>query len=306
MKRLKGPELKLSELKVPPALRDLYLDLRDRRLLPLIGLVLVAIVATPFLLGGGEEALEPTPEPIAGGPAQETASLAVLPSEPGLREPSKRLAGRPAKDPFRQQYTGPVLKPGVAPAPETASEGGSGETTVESSTGGGGSQEGGTTPAPEQAPAVPPSSGGSGGGGGSGGSGGSIPAPGELALFTFAIDVKLAHTEVTKSGAKKMSEPEEREEVLPTTPLPGKKEPALTYLGVDPKDGKEAMILVSPEAAALFGDGKCISGTTTCQLLALEPGVPEIVEYGPNGVRFKIEVLKIKPVQSGKFKQSSE
>ena len=38
---------------MPPFLVDLYYDLRDRRLLPLLALVLVAIVAVPFLLGGG-------------------------------------------------------------------------------------------------------------------------------------------------------------------------------------------------------------------------------------------------------------
>jgi len=40
MKRLKGgPELKMPELKMPPFLVDLYLDLRDRRLLPLVAFV---------------------------------------------------------------------------------------------------------------------------------------------------------------------------------------------------------------------------------------------------------------------------
>ena len=45
----------MPELKVPPFLIDLYYDLRDRRLLPLVALVVVAIVAVPFLLGGGSE-----------------------------------------------------------------------------------------------------------------------------------------------------------------------------------------------------------------------------------------------------------
>ena len=34
-------------------LRDLYRDLRDRRLLPVVIALAVAIVAVPFLLGGG-------------------------------------------------------------------------------------------------------------------------------------------------------------------------------------------------------------------------------------------------------------
>ena len=64
----KGPDLKLpsfsslrrskgggegggSGLQAPDFLSDLYYDLRERRLLPVILLVVVAIVAVPFLLG---------------------------------------------------------------------------------------------------------------------------------------------------------------------------------------------------------------------------------------------------------------
>ena len=66
MKRV-GPELKMPDLKnvkVPRFVTDLYQDLVDRRLLPLVALILVAIVAVPFLLGGSEEPPAPsTPMP---------------------------------------------------------------------------------------------------------------------------------------------------------------------------------------------------------------------------------------------------
>ena len=65
MKRPKGPELKMPEMKVPPFLTDLYYDFRERRLLPLIGLVVVAIVAVPFLLGNGSEEVAEEPETSA-------------------------------------------------------------------------------------------------------------------------------------------------------------------------------------------------------------------------------------------------
>ena len=58
MKRV-GPELKMPDVKVPKGLNDFYLDLRDRRLLPVIALVVVAIVAVPFLLGDSKEAEVP-------------------------------------------------------------------------------------------------------------------------------------------------------------------------------------------------------------------------------------------------------
>lgn len=296
MKRLKGPELKLSELKVPGVLRDLYLDLRDRRLLPLIGLILVAIVAAPFLLAGGsEESPEPPLGQLPQGSATESASLTVLPAEPGLREPSKRLKGRAAKNPFRQHYTAPVVKQGTAPVEEGGNAGsGGGTTETETSTGGGGSSE----PAPAPAP-LPESSGG-GGGGGSGGSG--SLQPGEVQLYTFSIDIRVSHTEATPSGDLKMGDPVKMENVERGTPLPGKKAPVLVYIGPD-AELKKALLLVSTEAKSLLGDNKCAAGTTTCQLLALEVGVPEVVEYGENGARYKFELLKIEPVKGAKIKE---
>ena len=58
MKRV-GPELKMPDMKVPKGVSDFYQDLRDRRLLPVIALVVVAIVAVPFLLGDSQEAEVP-------------------------------------------------------------------------------------------------------------------------------------------------------------------------------------------------------------------------------------------------------
>jgi hypothetical protein len=302
--RLKGPELKLSDLKVPAVLRDLYRDLVDRRLLPLVGLVLVAIVATPFLLGGGGKPAVPAPGPVAGGSAEE-AGLTVLPAEPGLREPSKRLAGLPSKDPFRQHYTAPVFNKGAAPTSESSTSSSSTSTSTsstesvpEAGSGGGGA----ATPAPAATP--PPESSGGAGHGGSGSGSGSLQ-PGEIQLYSFAIDVKVAHTQVTKAGDRKMGAPETRSEVKPATPLPGKKAPVLTYLGVD-TGGKKALMLVSPEATSLFGDNKCLSGLSTCQLLALEQGMPEVVAFGDNGARYKFELLKIEPVKGPKIKPSGE
>ena len=87
MKRLKaGPELKMPDLKVPDFLVDLYWDLRDRRLLPLVGLAIVAIVAVPFLLGGGSG--------IGIGPG--VSSLALAPS-PGSRSARDSPWSRPSR-----------------------------------------------------------------------------------------------------------------------------------------------------------------------------------------------------------------
>ncbi|MGN6276665.1 MAG: hypothetical protein ACTHNP_12165 [Solirubrobacterales bacterium] len=294
MKGLKGPQLKLAELKVPDVLKDLYWDLRDRRLLPLIGLLLVAIVAVPFLLGSGGKKPEPVTPSLAGGEgAKEAASLTAVPAEPGLREPSKRLAGLPAKNPFRQHFTSPVFNKGAAPLPEGSGGGGGGTSpeVVE----GGSSSGGGSAPPSEPAPVPTEPS------GESGGSGSGPIAPGETRLLTFHIEIKVAHTEVTKSGSQKMGEPETMEDVKAPTALPGAKAPVLTYLGADFINEK-ALMLVSTEATALFGDNKCVAGRSTCQLLELEKGMPEVVEFGENHARYKFELLKIVAVKGPRIK----
>lgn len=280
MKRLKGPELKLSQLKVPQVLQDLYWDLRDRRLLPLMALVIVAIVAVPFLLGEGEKPAEKvTPPPSANGSSAREASLTVLPAEPGLREPSKRLGHRSPTNPFHQHFTGPVLNEGSAPI----EEGSGGESSVTET-----SETGGGSPGSETVTAPAPS--------------GSGPGPGEVQLYSFGIDISIAHTEVAEDGSKKMGSPEIRKNVVRGKPLPGKKAPVLTFLGVD-SGLKNALMLVSTEATSLFGDNECAAGTATCQLLTLEPNTPEVVEYGEHGARYKFELLNVVPIKGPKLKE---
>jgi hypothetical protein len=87
-----------------------------------------------------------------------------------------------------------------------------------------------------------------------------------------------------------MGEPEVREKIRSLTPLPGKKLPVVTFIGVNPSTGK-ALLMVSREVTATFGDAKCISGTGSCELLELEKGFPETFEYGPNHVRYKFKII---------------
>lgn len=296
MKRLKGPELK-----VPPFLVDLFHDLRDRRLLPLIGLVLVAIVAVPFLLGGDSE--EPVVSPAGMGVIEElkadaanASNLTVVEAKPGLRDYRRRLRGRQPTDPFKQRFTGPVLKGADLPEPKSKTSSGSGSKSSEGSTT---VTETTTTEAetvtsdPGGAPpsdAGPPTSGDDGnrGGGGEG-----------VSLYSFAIDVKIVRT-TGEGAAKQKSEPTVKQRVLPTTPLPGKKAQVVTYMGISPKT-KKPTFLVSTEVTAMFGEGKCAAGTDVCQLIELEPGFPETFVYGEAGSRYKLEVLDVEPVANGHY-----
>lgn len=312
MKPLKRPELKIPDLKAPPFAADLFHDLRDRRLLPLLGLVLVAIVAVPFLLSSDVEEVAPSAESNGvieelKAEAADPASLTVVEARPGLRDYRRRLRGRTPTDPFMQRYTGAVLN--GADLPESIGGGGSGgsgtestttsvtETTTESVTETQtetGSSPGGSGGSLPDVPASPPEKGDE--EGEDGASGGEQPG---IVLYSFAIDVRIVRT--TGEGAtKETSEPKVMHRVMPTTSLPGPKAQVVTYMGLSPKT-KKPIFLVSTDVTAMFGEGKCAAGADLCQLVELEPGFPQTFVHGAGGTRYKLKVLHVEPVANGRY-----
>lgn len=289
MKRV-GPELKMPELKPPAFAVDVYDDLRDRRLLPLVALIVVAIAAVPFLLGSDAETPLEAQPPIAGdavaGAASANASLAVVEATPGLRDYRKRLRGEPS-DPFRQQY---AASPGGGEGGGGSSGGGSGgsgssggSSTDGASTGGGGS------------------TGGSGGGSSDGGSGAESGSDGEVRLIEFRYTVQVSHGEKAAGGGQKMSAPQVRRRVPVLTQLPGKKLPVVTVGGVNLHNGR-VYFLVSDDVHSLDGDFSCQARTPhgLCELLEIEPGFPLEAVYGPEKVRYRFKVTKVDAVWAGK------
>jgi hypothetical protein len=280
MKKLKGPELRMPELRMPRFLVDLFYDLHDRRLLPLVALVIVAILAVPILLGGDSKVIEPPvgSASVSAGSDSQAARLTVVEASPGLRDYHKRLARQKPTNPFRQRFTGPVLK-GAKLNPQTTTSTTSTDTTTTSTT---------TTSTDTTAQSSPPTS--------KGGDGGDSSS--KLTFYTFVIDVKIVRSGGKGSGKEKSPSESVRHGVKPTTPLPGDKAPVVTYMGVKDKASK-ALFIVSNKVNSVFGDGKCLSGTDVCQLIAVEPGLPQAFVYGANDVRYRINVLKIKPVVTG-------
>ncbi|HKI65786.1 MAG TPA: hypothetical protein VJ989_00785 [Solirubrobacterales bacterium] len=300
---MKRPSLKAPEPKAPAFLTDLFYDLRDRRLLLPIALVLVAIAATPILLGQGSEpklpaAAEGAIAALKEESRQETSTLTVVEAKPGLRDYRKRLRDRTPTDPFKQRYTAPVLKGAELNEPKDESGGGSGGGSGEEqgSTGStGGEADSGSSKAATGG--APSGESGSAGGNGGGGNGGDKK---HAVLFSFAVNLQIVHTTGNEAdGNKKTSEPEVRKEILPTTVLPGKKKQVVTYMGLSPKTRKP-LFLVSTDVSGVFGEGKCVAGTDNCQLIELEPGFPETFEYGEDNERYKFKVTDVKLVIKGK------
>ena len=288
MKRV-GPDLKMPEMKVPKGVSDFYLDLRDRRLLPVIALVLVAIAAVPFLLGDSKEAEIPasTSEALAkaSGSGDEKAELTVVRSNPGLRSYKKRLMGTPS-DPFKQRFTGPVTnnaqlgEGGEEPTTVTT-------TTTESETGSVTVTQG---PEPESgpsgsSPSSPPHNGGN-------------PGKQHLTFYAWEINVKITKQDGGASGSAQ-PDPSVRKGVPPQTPLPGPKAPVVTYMGASRKSPGKALLLVSNQVQSVFGETSCANKQDQCQLIEVEPGFPVTLVYGANEVHYVVNVLKLELVPIG-------
>jgi hypothetical protein len=303
MKRLKGPEIKLSELKMPTILVDLYWDLRDRHLLPLVALAVVAIIAVPFLLSGGSDKTPPTATELeAVDPtAEHAAAMAVLPANPGLRDYRKRLRNRSAADPFAQRYqdsgsdlAGAQLGSGEEGAPSPSSSVSSTSTSTSTSTGTSTTKatkttrsEGGVTTTEtktETDTTIPPVQAG---------------AEPDLTIYGWAIDLKLKSSETAPDGQSVTRRTVTRSGVVAPTPLPSKEVQAVTFMGVNPKTGNP-LLIISDEVASVFGDGECLSGAQACQLLEVEVGIPTTFFYGPNGDSYKINITKVDIVRTGK------
>ncbi len=294
MKQLKGPDLKLPELKVPGFLRDLFNDLRDRHLLPLVGLLLIAIVVVPFALssGGSDSGTEGTGV-AAGGAASGSGgaaprTTAFTGSVSGLRDYRHRLHNLTAKDPFKQQYARAAAAGSGAAASAGSSAPASSAGVVPGSSAAG---------LPSSTPA---SSGGGGGGAGSGGGGGGdSTVKVETKYASYEIDVRIVGAGSGNGGtasatgtASAKGGVRVRRGLPELTMLPNRKTPAAIFMGVS-SDSKKALLLVSSDVRSVFGDARCIVGSRSCQLLALEPGLPETFVYGARGKTFRIELLKI-------------
>jgi hypothetical protein len=293
----KGPEIKLSEIKVPGFVRDIYLDLKERHLLPLAVILLLAIVVVPFALGNSSSGEAPEVATSGGTTSGATAVSGsdsgelVAKSAPGLRDYRRRLDHLTSKNPFRQQYQ----QAEGSGTGEGSSEGGEegSSTTIE------GSEAGGGENATE------------------------FTLKHHIVYYSYAIDVKVttgggaqetratesaggtvaASPTATAGGGSRGGKTQVRHNLPELTMLPSRETPAVIYMG-STKDGKKALMLVSSAVNSIFGDAPCALGSTTCELLAMEPGLPETFVYGDDNRTFKIEVLQIHLVESDKLEKA--
>ena len=276
MKRPKGPDLKMPDLKVPQFAADVYYDLRDRRLLPLVALVVIAIAAVPFLLGGDAE-VEPSPVNEPGGPSAATTEtrLTVVPDTPGLRDYRKRLQARTRTDPFKQRYTGLPEEAQLKSVEVTPSGGSVGSSSVESvpDAGSNGAATGATPPVPSP--------------GGSAGAGSDDDDLKDGHLYGFRPDLRFG---MAGSGQLKLYRELPLGSLLPET------KPVLLFVGVT-QNGKRALFSVVSEVIQVRGDGDCVGGSSNCQILSMQAGQAVTLVTAQPGRSFRLKLEQIEFVE---------
>ena len=266
----------------PKIFENIYRDLRDRRLLSIAIVLVLAIIAVPFLVKGDSEdagtagSAGVTLAPLEGA---EVLDPAVLAEEPVLRDFRKRLDTYRARNPFEQQLTGTPESLEDLSAEE--SEGG---TTVDSGDGStedisvddltgvetgdigsGGADDGGSAPpVPDPADPEPVE-----------------PAePPKTTLVTTRIDVRMG----TVGDTKKIKD------VKPLDFLPERRGAVVEFVAAD-FDLTRAVFIVSPDVLLSEGDGKCAPSPQQCDFLALDVGQEHSFQY--DGERYRMKLLDV-------------
>jgi hypothetical protein len=270
-------------------------DLRQRRLLPVAVLLLVAAVALPlFAL---KSSAEPAVTPTAG-----SASTAATPD--GLPSPQQALSDKPlvtlavlgdsssdleefdSKDPFK-----PIDKVSSAGASDSGSAtvaAGTGGTasTDDSSSSGGGSGSGGGSPdtgagGEVQQPTTTPKSDDNGDNQNS--------APKTEKKLTYAVDVIIR-------GPKGLRR---YHSVPKLSLLPAEDNPLLVFLGVEDAGTKAVFLVDAKLKSVAGGEGTCSPSEDQCATLALAPG-EEHTLINDAGQTWTIQVAEVRETSVAK------
>jgi hypothetical protein len=252
--------------------RNLFNDMRERHLLPVVALLVVALIAVPILMGGGSDEEAPPPPSATSAsvaPPLETDPV-VLASEPELRAFKERLADFQTTNPFNQHFK---------PEEEAESSNSASEALPTDSVTGTTTDPGATDPGDIPPLPVDPGDPGNPGDPGDGGGGNPGGGDGGVTLITTRIDVRVGpvgNTKVVK-------------DVQFMDFLPERKTPVVQYLQGD-FDETNAVFIVSSFVLNTEGDGKCAPSPRQCEFLEMQVGDTQSFQYS-DGKRYMLTLL---------------
>jgi hypothetical protein len=245
-------------------LKNLWADLVDKRLWPVLVVFAVALVAIPLVLlkSGGNSSSSAPPIPSAAVPSANRSVVSV----DGQATPRVKLTGS-SRDPFRgrgNQSGTPSSAPASAASPATASSG-----SPTPSTSGTGSTGAGT--------------GSTGSTGNTGGGGGPTPVPSRGSSGGGSSSHGSVFVRFGKSGGS-----QSKRVVHPLEALPSRKNPMVVFLGE--KSGR-AVFLVSSDVVT-SGKMQCKPSKDICQKAYVKPHTKIKVTVDYPHTHYVIEVLR--------------
>ncbi len=250
-------------------------DLLDRRLLPIVALVVLALVgAIAYAVLGGGSAATPTAA-VSAAPATVPAGLAVTQVTPekavaettgGVTEQRRGSAHNPFTPlPEAKEKTATSTTSGSSSPSTTNSSSSSSESSSQSS--------GGSSPA---APSNP-----------------STPAKPKT---IYHVSVLFGELPAGLTPAQAQLTPFEALKLL--TPLPSPQQPLIIFRGVT-AGGKSATFTIAGEEI-LHGEAKCLPSASQCEAIDLKAGQTEQLEYLSPGGQTIVDELRIVSIVSDK------
>ena len=281
--------------------QGVFQDLRERKLLPVAVLLLVALIALPvFMLkkapavpAGTSTVTNATPAAAAGLPTPQQVlssdkplvSLAVLEDPSNLntfkeRNPFKPLQKLASSSSDSSKGSGTAAGSDSSPSDSSGSgssgsgsSGGSSEGTGGSGGTGGGSTGGGGTDTTPTTPTQP-------------------SQPEKQLSYVADLSFRTAKTTRQLRGVQK------------TQLIPSQSNPLLVFLGVD-ATGNKAVFLVDSTLSVAAGEGTCKTSDDDCATLSLEPGQLEVFK-DDKGNRYELQIDQIRTVSTASLAKSAK
>ncbi len=268
-------------------LSSLKADLLDRRLLPLVAVVAVALVAAiAYVEFGGSTATTPRAG-ASTGPATASSGLATSQktSENAVAEVTSGTSNQhkgTAHNPFTPLPEAKAKTAATSTTSGTSStpSGGSSSSTSASGSGSSSATPAAPTPTPTTpaAPAKP-----------------STPAKPKTIYHVAVLFGALPTTTTPLTPYV---------DLKLLTPLPSSEQPLVVFRGVT-AGGKSATFTLVGEAPILHGEGACLPSASQCEALDLQTGKAEQLEYLSSSGQVVSYELKVVSIVSGKASSSA-
>jgi hypothetical protein len=253
-------------------------DLLDRRFLPVLALLGVALLAAlAYAVLGAHSSTSSTPpasSSASSGAKGANGAIAISQAPAPNRAVAETTSGSHQHTSTPHNPFTPLPGAKKAASSTAASKGSGSSGTSSSGSGKSTSSTGGTTPATTLKPI----------------------APAKRVIIHFHVTAQFGVVPVVAEGAPPQpAQLQTYKNMAIDEPLPGKDNPQLVYLGVVLKTGKDAVFGLTGEAI-LHGSATCKPSPTQCQGIELGIGQTEKLEVvGPTGqpVTYELKLLSI-------------